>query len=38
MDADRTEQNNLARQHPDRVKEMAAAWEAWYKAAKSPPK
>jgi arylsulfatase len=29
MDADRTEMHNLAAQQPDRVKEMAAAWQKW---------
>ena len=29
MEADRTETNNLAEQHPDRVKEMADMWQAW---------
>ena len=28
---DRTEMNDLATQHPDRVKEMAAQWDAWAK-------
>jgi arylsulfatase A-like enzyme len=27
--ADRTERNNLANQHPDKVKELAAHWVAW---------
>ena len=27
--ADRTEMNNLATKHPDKVKEMAAKWDAW---------
>jgi len=31
IEADRTEQNNLAAQHPARVKRMAAQWEAWAK-------
>jgi arylsulfatase len=31
MAADRTEMNNLAAQYPERVKEMAAQWEAWSK-------
>ena len=29
MEADRTEMNNLAAQQPERVKQLAAAWEAW---------
>jgi len=29
MTADRTEMNDLAAQHPDKVKELAARWEAW---------
>ncbi len=29
MEADRTERNNLAAEHPDKVEEMAAKWEAW---------
>jgi len=29
MDADRTEMHNLAAQHPARVKEMAAQWDAY---------
>ncbi len=31
MEADRTEQNNLAVKHPDRVKEMAALYADWAK-------
>ena len=31
IEADRTEQNDLAAKHPDRVKHMAAQWEAWAK-------
>src|SRR5262249_49407870 len=27
--ADRTELNNLASLHPDKVKELAARWDAW---------
>jgi arylsulfatase len=26
---DRTEMNDLAAQHPDKVKELAAKWETW---------
>jgi arylsulfatase len=29
LDADRTEQNNLAAAQPDRVKEMSAPYDAW---------
>jgi arylsulfatase A-like enzyme len=29
IDADRTEQHDLAAQQPDRVKQMAAQWDAW---------
>jgi arylsulfatase len=29
MDADRTELNNLAEQHPEKVQEMEKTWEAW---------
>lgn len=29
IEADRTEQVNLAARHPERVKSMAAQWEAW---------
>jgi arylsulfatase len=29
MSTDRSEQNNLAAKHPDRVREMAAQWQAW---------
>ena len=29
LKADRTEQHNLATQHPDRAKELAAKWHAW---------
>jgi arylsulfatase A-like enzyme len=28
--ADRTELNNLARQHPDKAKELTKLWEAWW--------
>ena len=31
MEADRTESNNLAKQQPDRVREMAALYEGWAK-------
>lgn len=29
MQADRTETNNLAEQHPDRVAELSAQWQTW---------
>lgn len=29
VEADRTERSNLAKRHPDRVKEMAALYDAW---------
>jgi arylsulfatase len=29
IDADRTELNNLAGKHSDKVKELAARWDAW---------
>lgn len=35
---DRTELNNLASEHPERVKEMAAQWMAWANANKVYPK
>lgn len=31
MEVDRTESNDLARQHPDKVQEMAALYEGWAK-------
>ena len=31
MQADRSETNDLAAQHPDRVKSMDALWHAWAK-------
>ncbi len=31
MEADRVELTNLAARHPDQVKKLAAAWEAWAK-------
>ena len=37
LEADRTETNDLAEQHPDRAKEMAAAWEAWAVKAQVKP-
>ena len=32
IDADRTEQNDLAAKYPDRVKRMVSQWEAWARA------
>lgn len=29
MTADRTEMNNLVAQHPEKVRELSAAWDAW---------
>ena len=29
LKSDRTEQHNRAAEHPDRVKELAAEWDAW---------
>ena len=29
MGADRTELNDLAQTHPEKVKELSAAWEKW---------
>jgi arylsulfatase A-like enzyme len=29
IEADRTEMNNLAAKHPDKLKELAAKWDAW---------
>jgi arylsulfatase len=29
IEADRTELNDLAAKHPDKVKEMAARWDEW---------
>jgi arylsulfatase len=37
MAADRTEMNNLAGRQPDKVKELAARWEAWAVQAKVLP-
>jgi arylsulfatase len=37
MDADRTEMNDLAAANRDRVREMAAAWEAWARRARALP-
>ncbi len=37
MEADRTEMNDLARQQPERVAQMVAAWETWAKRARVLP-
>jgi arylsulfatase A-like enzyme len=37
IDADRTEMNDLAAKNPDKVKELAAKWEAWAVRAKVSP-
>jgi len=37
LDADRTETNNLAAMHPDRVKQMATMWQRWAKRASVLP-
>jgi arylsulfatase len=37
MEADRGEMNDLAARHPDRVKQMAAAWQAYAERAKVQP-
>ena len=37
MEADRTELHDLAAAQPDRVKEMAALWQAWAERAKAVP-
>lgn len=34
--SDRSETNNLAPKHPDRVKSMAAAWESWARKTEAP--
>jgi arylsulfatase len=38
LEVDRTELNNLATQHPERVQEMAALWQAWAKRVGAVPK
>lgn len=38
METDRTEQNNLAKQMPDKVAEMSGKWDAWSKEASVYPK
>jgi arylsulfatase len=37
MDADRTELDDLAAAHPDRVQQMATQWEAWARRVKAIP-
>jgi arylsulfatase len=37
LDADRTETNNLAAVHPDRVKQIAAMWQQWAERANVLP-
>ena len=37
METGRTELDNLARQHPQRVKELEAKWEAWTQRARVKP-
>jgi arylsulfatase A-like enzyme len=37
MKTDRSELNNLAKKHPEKVKELDAKWEAWAKRAKVKP-
>ena len=37
LEADRTEMHNLAAQQPQRVKEMAAAWQQWAEASQVLP-
>ncbi len=37
LEADRTEINNLADQHPEKVQEMAALWQAWAKRVGAVP-
>lgn len=38
LQADRSETNNLAQEHPERVKDLAAKWDAWAERAKVFPK
>ena len=38
MEKDRTEMNNIAAQHPDRVKEMADKWLVWAKRTAALPR
>jgi arylsulfatase len=35
--SDRTESNDLAAKHPEKVKELAAMWEAWATRSKVLP-
>jgi arylsulfatase len=35
LEKDRTELNNLAGKYPQKVKEMTAMWEDWWKKCKS---
>ena len=37
IEADRTEQNDLASKYPDRVKQMASQWEVWAKQNQAIP-
>jgi arylsulfatase len=37
VEADRTELNNLAEKHPERVKRMAAMWQSWAERAHAVP-
>ncbi len=37
MERDRTEMHDLAAQQPDRVKAMAAQWDAWARGANVQP-
>jgi len=37
IEADRTEQNDVAARYPDRVRRMAAQWEVWAKANQAVP-
>jgi arylsulfatase len=37
MDADRTETNDLAQTHPEKVKELSSMWQAWAKRANVLP-
>jgi arylsulfatase len=35
LEKDRTELHNLASQHPERVAQMTALWEAWWKTCRT---
>ena len=37
MDKDRSETNNLAKERPEKVKELEAKWEEWAVRAKVKP-